>query len=92
MLMADGLLSMVISGISVYGFSWVITGSTGFISAALSTVFARAVLKICGVSAYKIPGMILAVLIMIIAYYAILRVLRCITKDDIAFAKRIFVK
>ena len=78
-----------VTGFRVHMVRWALAPAFG---AALSTVFARAVLKICGVSAYKIPGMILAVLIMIIAYYAILRVLRCITKDDIAFAKRIFVK
>ena len=78
-----------VTGFRVHMVRWALVPAFG---AALSTAFARAVLKTCGVSAYEIPGMILAVLIMIIAYYAILRVLRCITKDDVAFAKRIFVK
>ena len=78
-----------VTGFRVNMVRWALAPALG---AALSTLFARMMLTLCGISAYEIYGIVLAVLIMIIAYYAILRMLRCITKDDISFAKRIFVK
>ncbi len=78
-----------VTGFRVNMVRWALVPAFG---AAMSTLFSKMVLKICGISAYEVYGIILAVLVMIIAYYAVLRMFHCITKDDITFAKRIFVK
>ncbi len=57
----------------------------------LSTAFSKIVLG-SFVKTNNAPGLVLTVLIMIILYYFILRIFRCITKSDILLAKRIFEK
>ena len=60
-------------------------------SAILSTAFSGSVLKIFrGIN--KAPELLFTVLMFVFAYYILLRIFRCITKEDISFAKRIFEK
>ena len=60
--------------------------------AALSTGISSVVLKFSGTEAMRAPQMILAVLVMVIIYYFLLRMFRCITKEDIRLVKRVFAK
>lgn len=61
------------------------------VAAVLSTLFSNMVLKIItiGNGAFEL---VLTVLIMLTAYYLLLRFFSCITKDDVKLAKRIFQK
>lgn len=60
-------------------------------AAILSTVFSKAVLgKLAETN--KAPWLVLAVLVMIMAYCFLLWAFRCIKKTDVIFAKRIFEK
>jgi hypothetical protein len=61
------------------------------VAAALSTVFSNSMLKTAS-SIKSAPELVLAVLTMVIFYYFLLRIFRCITKSDISFAKRILKK
>ncbi len=61
------------------------------VAAILSTVFSKAVLgKLAETN--KAPWLVLAVLVMIMAYCFLLWAFRCIKKTDVIFAKRIFEK
>jgi hypothetical protein len=61
-------------------------------SVILSTWLSGLVLKIFPFAAKGAPGLVFAVLIMLICYYFLLRLSKCVTKGDISFAKRIFSK
>ncbi len=60
--------------------------------AVLSTGFSSFVLNFSGSEIKQAPQLVLAVLIMLTAYYFLLRLARCVTKADISFAKRVFSK
>lgn len=60
--------------------------------AVLSTAFSCFVLNYPAFEIKRAPQLILAVLIMLIMYYLLLRISKCITKADIRFAKRVFSK
>ncbi|MBR3952646.1 MAG: oligosaccharide flippase family protein [Oscillospiraceae bacterium] len=60
--------------------------------AALSTTASSTVLKTFGTKIKEAPLLVFAVLIMLVIYYFLLRISKCITKGDIAFAKRVFSK
>lgn len=61
-------------------------------AAVLSTALSSAVLKIFPHITNGAPGVILAVLMMLATYYLLLRLFRCIKKEDIDLAKRVFAK
>ncbi|MBQ6802529.1 MAG: polysaccharide biosynthesis C-terminal domain-containing protein, partial [Oscillospiraceae bacterium] len=61
-------------------------------AAALSTVLSLSVLKVFDLEIKGAPGLLAAVLIMIIFYYLLLRIAGCVKKEDIVLAKRVFSK
>lgn len=61
-------------------------------ASVLSTVFSSSVLKILGIETNRAPQLVFAVLVMLIVYYFLLCVTKCVTKDDIRLIKRIFSK
>ncbi len=78
-----------VTGFKVNMFKWAVIPTA---AAALSTAFSVSVLKLLRVSTDAVSGLALAVLIMLTAYYLLLRLAKCITKEDILLAKRIFAK
>ncbi|MBQ4118082.1 MAG: oligosaccharide flippase family protein [Oscillospiraceae bacterium] len=62
------------------------------VAAALSTVLSLSVLKIFDLEIKGAPGLLAAVLIMIMFYYLLLRIAGCVKKEDIVLAKRVFSK
>ncbi len=58
----------------------------------VSTLFSTSVLKMMGAETKEAPQLVFAVLIMLIVYYLVLSITKCITKDDISLIKRVFSK
>ena len=78
-----------VTGFRVNMVRWALVPS---LAAALSTALSSAVLKFFRPETGGAPQVILAVLIMLAVYYFLLRLFRCIRKEDILLAKRIFTK
>ena len=78
-----------VTGFRVEMLRWAVVPS---VAVALSTVFSSAVLKLSCKSIKTAPQLVLAVLIMLVFYYLLLRITKCVTKEDISLAKRIFRK
>ncbi|MBQ7124468.1 MAG: oligosaccharide flippase family protein [Oscillospiraceae bacterium] len=78
-----------VTGFRVNMVRWALIPSA---AAFLSTAFSSSVLKLFGISTEKAPQLIAAVLITVLVYYFLLRITKCITKSDLAMAKRIFSK
>ena len=76
-----------VTGFKVNSLRWVLIPA---LASALSMALSRSVLKIFGVGSMNVFGLILSISFMAAVYYAILRLCRCITKEDICRAKRIF--
>lgn len=62
------------------------------VSVILSTAFSSSVLKSTGTGINGAPQLVFAVLIMLISYFLLLRITKCITKGDILLIKRVFEK
>lgn len=77
-----------VTGFKVNMIRWVLVPT---VAAILSTAFSNSVLKIF-FGTKSALNLTLAVLIMLIVYFLLLRFSRCITKSDISFAKRVFEK
>ncbi|MBR3963190.1 MAG: polysaccharide biosynthesis C-terminal domain-containing protein [Oscillospiraceae bacterium] len=77
-----------VTGFKVNMLRWALV-PTG--AAILSTVFSSSVLKNF-LEIKNAPELVLAVLTMVVLYYFLLRIFRCVTKADINLVKRIFKK
>ncbi len=77
-----------VTGFKVNMVKWAVVPT---ISAALSTACSITVLKLTDLSTGTVFGLITAVLIMLFVYYWILRMTHCITREDLALIKRIFM-
>ena len=76
-----------VTGFRVHMSNWLLLPTA---AAAASVAFSDAVLKILNLSTEYAAGLIFAILFMLIAYYALLRVFKCVTPSDIALVKRLF--
>ena len=77
-----------VTGFKVNMLRWAVFPS---VAAILSTGLSNAVLKNF-IKTEKAPGLVLLVLVMIILYYFLLRIFRCIKKSDLLLAKQILKK
>lgn len=76
-----------VTGFRVHMSNWLLLPMA---AAAASVAFGDAVLKISGLSTEHAAGLILAILLMLIAYCMLLHVLKCVTSDDVSLVKRLF--
>ncbi len=77
-----------VTGFKVNMLKWAVIPTA---AAALSTGFSVMVLGFIGLSTDTVLGLTAAVLIMLTAYYSVLRFSHCITKKDLTLIKRIFM-
>ena len=78
-----------VTGFKVNMMRWAVVPA---VSVILSTALSSSVLKISGTDIKRAPQLVLAVLIMLTAYFLLLRITKCITKKDILLIKRVFEK
>lgn len=76
-----------VTGFRVHMANWLLRPVA---AAAASAAFCGAVIKIFGLSTAAPAGFAFAVFLMLIAYYALLRLLGCVTPGDISLVKRLF--